>query len=158
MKATEIVIELKKPPEKLFPQQHPHGNRMRFQIDPEVLIAIEVQARRADTEEFEVEDIELMAMRETAHQVPPYQRLLTAALEGDHNLFASEQTIEEAWRIVDPILDLDTRSDRVRAGQLGTGRGRPAAAQPPLVHAPRRRRGRVPSGRPPEHVHQETQP
>lgn len=105
VKATEIVIELKRPPEKLFPRQHAHGNRLRFQIDPEVLIAIEVQARRGDTEEFEVEDIELLAMRHAAHQIPPYQRLLTGALEAEHNLFASEQTIEEAWRIVDPILD-----------------------------------------------------
>jgi glucose-6-phosphate 1-dehydrogenase len=104
VKATEIVIELTKPPEKLFPHQHPHGNRLRFQIDPQVLISLEVQARRADTEEFEVEDLELLAMRQTPVTVPPYQRLLTAALEGDHNLFASEQTIEEAWRIVDPIL------------------------------------------------------
>jgi glucose-6-phosphate 1-dehydrogenase len=107
VKATEIILELKKPPEKLFPKQHPHGNRLRFQIDPEVLIAIEVQARRGDVEEFEVEDIELLAMRRTAHQIPPYQRLLTGALQGEHDLFASEQTIEEAWRIVDPVLDRD---------------------------------------------------
>ncbi len=119
VKATEIVIELKKPPEKLFPQQHPHGNRMRFQIEPDVLIALEVQARRGDTEEAEVEDIEMLAMRESAHQVPPYQRLLTAALEGDHNLFASEQTIEEAWRIVDPILGLDDTPLEYEPGSWG---------------------------------------
>jgi glucose-6-phosphate 1-dehydrogenase len=107
VKATEVIVELKAPPEKLFPAQHPHGNRIRFQIDPDVLIAMEVQARRTDTEDFEVEDVELLAMRETAHQVPPYQRLLSAALAGEHNLFASEQTIEEAWRIVDPILEPD---------------------------------------------------
>ena len=104
VKATEIVVELKRPPERLFAMQHPHGNRVRFQIDPDVAIGIEVQARRPDTEEFEVEDVELVAMREAAHQVPPYQRLLTAALEGEHGLFASWATIEEAWRIVDPIL------------------------------------------------------
>jgi glucose-6-phosphate 1-dehydrogenase len=119
VKATEVVIELKKPPEKLFPQQHPHGNRMRFQIDPDVLMSIEVQARRADTEDFQVEDIELLAMRHAAHQVPPYQRLLTAALEGDHNLFASEQTIEEAWRIVDPILGLDSDPLEYEPGSWG---------------------------------------
>jgi glucose-6-phosphate 1-dehydrogenase len=104
VKATEIVVELKRPPERLFPRQHPHGNRMRFQIDPDVAIAIEVQTRRTDSEEFEVEDVELLAMRESAAQVPPYQRLLTAALEGEHDLFASQATIEEAWRIVDPVL------------------------------------------------------
>ena len=104
VKATEIVVELKRPPERLFPKQHAHGNRVRFQIDPDVSIGIEVQTRRAGSESFEVEDVELLASRETAHEVPPYQRLLTAALEGEHDLFASQETIEEAWRIVDPIL------------------------------------------------------
>ena len=67
VKATEIVVELKRPPERLFPKQHSHGNRLRFQIDPDVAIGIEVQTRRADTEDFEVEDVELLAMREAAH-------------------------------------------------------------------------------------------
>ena len=131
VKATEVVIELKKPPEKLFPQQHPHGNRMRFQIDPDILMSLEVQARRPDTEDFQVEDIEMLAMRQQARQVPPYQRLLTAALEGDHNLFASEQTIEEAWRIVDPILGLDTQPLEYEPGTWG-----PAEAEqlPPNHH------------------------
>ncbi len=104
MKATEICVELKKPPEKLFPKQHAHGNRIRFQINPEVALGIEVQTRRVGVEEFDVEDIELMAMREMVHEIPPYQRLLSAALRGEHDLFASQETIEEAWRIVDPIL------------------------------------------------------
>ena len=104
MRATEIVVELKKPPEKLFPKQHPHGNRVRIQINPEVALGIEVQTRKPGVEEFDVEDVELMAMRESAHEIPPYQRLLSAALRGEHDLFASQATIEEAWRIVDPIL------------------------------------------------------
>jgi glucose-6-phosphate 1-dehydrogenase len=119
VKATEIVVELRRPPERLFPKQHPHGNRLRFQIDPDVAIGIEVQTRRADSEDFDVEDIELLAMREAAHQVPPYQRLLTAALEGEHDLFASQATIEEAWRIVDPILGDVTPAHLYERGSWG---------------------------------------
>jgi glucose-6-phosphate 1-dehydrogenase len=104
VKATEIVVELKRPPEKLFPMQHPHGNRLRFQIEPEVVIGLEVQARKPGVEQLAVEDIELTAMRQAAHNIPPYQRLLSAALRGEHDLFASQETVEEAWRIVDPIL------------------------------------------------------
>ena len=126
VKATEIVVELKRPPERLFPMQHAHGNRVRFQIDPDVAIGIEVQARRPDTEDFEVEDVELVAMRETAHQVPPYQRLLTAALEGEHGLFASWATIEEAWRIVDPVLGDVTPVHPYEPGSWGPGAGRRA--------------------------------
>ena len=119
VKATEIVVELKKPPEKLFPMQHPHGNRMRFQIDPEIRIALEVQARKPDSEGFEVEDIELQAMRQAAHSIPPYQRLLTAALRGEKDLFASQETIEEAWRIVDPILGDATAVHPYERGSWG---------------------------------------
>ncbi len=119
VKATEIVIELKKPPEKLFPVQHAHGNRLRFQIDPEIRMSLEVQARRPDTEQFEVEDVELTAMRAAAHTIPPYQRLLTAALRGEKDLFASQATIEEAWRIVDPILDDATPVHPYERGSWG---------------------------------------
>ncbi len=117
--ATEIVVELKKPPERMFPKQHPHGNRMRFQINPQVIIAIEVQARRPGVEEFAVEDIELMAMRHAAHTIPPYQRLLAAALRGEHDLFADQDTIEEAWRIVDPILGDATPVHAYERGSWG---------------------------------------
>lgn len=104
VKATEIIVELTRPPEKLFPTQHPHGNRLRFQIEPEVVIGLEVQSRKPGVEQFAVEDIELTAMRQAARNSPPHQRLLSAALRGEHDLFASQETIEEAWRIVDPIL------------------------------------------------------
>ncbi|MSW84451.1 MAG: glucose-6-phosphate dehydrogenase [Actinobacteria bacterium] len=117
--ATEIVVELKCPPERLFPGQHLHGNRMRFQIEPEVLIGLEVQARRPNSDDLEVEDIELLAVRREPEAIAPYQRLLTAALEGDHNLFASEPTIEEAWRIVDPILDDGTTPIVYEPGSWG---------------------------------------
>ena len=119
VKATEIVVELKRPPEKLFPRQHPHGNRLRFQIDPEVVIGLEMQARKPGVEEFAVEDVELTALRQAAHRIPPYQRLLRAALRGEHDLFASQDTIEEAWRIVDPILGDATPVHEYERGSWG---------------------------------------
>jgi glucose-6-phosphate 1-dehydrogenase len=119
VKATEIIVELKRPPEKLFPTQHAHGNRMRFQIEPEVLIGLEVQSRKPGVEQFEVEDIELTAVRQAARDIPPYQRLLSAALRGEHDLFASQETIDEAWRIVDPILGDATPVHQYERGSWG---------------------------------------
>jgi glucose-6-phosphate 1-dehydrogenase len=37
--------------------------------------------------------------------MPPYERLLGDALDGDHSLFARQDGVEAAWRVVDPILD-----------------------------------------------------
>jgi len=34
----------------------------------------------------------------------PYDRLIGAALTGDRWLFASQETVEAAWRVVDPVL------------------------------------------------------
>jgi glucose-6-phosphate 1-dehydrogenase len=117
--ATEFNIQLKRPPEKLFPVELPYGNRMRFQINPEVVIALELQSRAPSLNEFAVTDIELNAVRTPVHQIPPYERLLSAALQGEHDLFASQATIEESWRIVDPILDDATPVYPYRRGTWG---------------------------------------
>ena len=117
--ATEIVIELKRPPEKMFAKQHPIGNRMRFQLNPQVVVSIEMQSRKPTVDSFEVEDIELSAIRQDIHTIPPYERLLSAALQGDHDLFATLGTIEEAWRIVDPILDDATPVHSYKPGTWG---------------------------------------
>ena len=89
------------------------------------MIGLEVQSRKPGVEKFAVEDIELTAMRQAARNIPPYQRLLSAALRGEHDLFASQETIEEAWRIVDPILGNATPIHEYDHGSWGHGRGRP---------------------------------
>ena len=37
-----------------------------------------------------------------------YERVLTDAMEGDRTLFARQDYVEEAWRIVDPVLKAAT--------------------------------------------------
>ena len=43
-----------------------------------------------------------------AGEMEAYERLLTEAVEGDATMFAREDYVEEAWRIVDPVLKADT--------------------------------------------------
>jgi len=50
------------------------------------------------------ERIELIAYHHPRDEMSPYERLLGDALAGDMTLFAREDSVEEAWRIVDPIL------------------------------------------------------
>ena len=52
-----------------------------------------------------------------------YERVLGDAMEGDATLFAREDYVEEAWRIVDPVLKAATPGSRVRARHLGAERG-----------------------------------
>ena len=50
------------------------------------------------------EDIELVARRQNGNEMTPYERLLGDAIRGDASLFAREDSVEAAWRVVNPIL------------------------------------------------------
>ena len=58
----------------------------------------------------------------------PYDRLIGAALDGDRWLFARQETVEAAWRVVDPVLGDATRSRRTPAA--AGGRRRPTRCCP----------------------------
>jgi glucose-6-phosphate 1-dehydrogenase len=52
------------------------------------------------------EPVELFALHHDGTEEPPYQRLIGDAIRGDQSLFAREDWVEAAWRIVDAVLDL----------------------------------------------------
>jgi glucose-6-phosphate 1-dehydrogenase len=99
---TEVVARLKRPP-AIF-HNEPASNYFRFQISPENEIAIGVNIM--DPEESGKGDTtELLASRHPgANEKDAYERVLTDAMAGDRSLFAREDYVEEAWRIVDPLL------------------------------------------------------
>ena len=55
-----------------------------------------------------------------------YERVLGDAMAGDRTLFAREDYVEEAWRIVDPVLTRRHAGLRLRARHVGTAGSRPA--------------------------------
>ncbi len=50
------------------------------------------------------EEVELVAVHQSADEMAPYERLLRDAMRGDGTLFVREDSVEEQWRIVDPVL------------------------------------------------------
>ena len=50
------------------------------------------------------EPVELVARRSLASDDLPYERLLGDAIQGDASLFTRDDSVEAAWRVVDPIL------------------------------------------------------
>jgi glucose-6-phosphate 1-dehydrogenase len=50
------------------------------------------------------ERVELVAHHQPPDEMEPYERLLGDAANGDATLFAREDSVEAAWRVVDPIL------------------------------------------------------
>ncbi|MGH2459830.1 MAG: glucose-6-phosphate dehydrogenase [Chloroflexota bacterium] len=106
--ATEVLVELKRPPRALFGEIEPgQSNYFRFQLSPNVLISIGARAK-VPGEEMAGEEVELVARHHSGDEMPPYERLLGDAMRGDATLFPREDGVEAAWRVVDPILDAAT--------------------------------------------------
>ena len=104
---TEVVARLRRPP-TVFPTCCPAANYFRFRISPEVTSAFGMTVM--DPEERMIgEPVELLASHHpSAEEMDAYERVLGDSMEGDATLFAREDYVEEAWRIVDPVLKAGT--------------------------------------------------
>jgi glucose-6-phosphate 1-dehydrogenase len=104
---TEVIVRLRQPP-VVFSTCCSAPNYLRFRISPEVTIAL--GATVMDPEERMIgRPVELLASRQPgAGEMDAYERVLGDAMEGDATLFAREDYVEEAWRIVDPVLNSGT--------------------------------------------------
>lgn len=108
---TEVITRFHYPPVTSFtPHQLPQ-DYLRFRVNPDMTIAMGVSV--ASTQQGAPRELaELVASRQpTPAQMEPYELVLTDALAGDPSLFARQDYVEEAWRIVDPILDADPSLD-----------------------------------------------
>jgi len=104
---TEIVARFKKPP-AVIPECALGKDYLRFRISPDVAIAMGITVM-APGDEMVGTTSEMIAVHQpTATEVGDYERVLGAAMEGDRSLFAREDYVEEAWRIVDPVLKSGT--------------------------------------------------
>jgi glucose-6-phosphate 1-dehydrogenase len=103
--ATEVLVELKTPPQRLFADSAPTtglGNYLRFRLSPNSAIALAARVKLAG-KEFVGEQRELYLFEEQDGEESPYERLLGDAMIGDGALFTREDAVE-AWAVVDPVL------------------------------------------------------
>ena len=104
---TEIVLRLRKPP-RVFPCGDVASNYLRFRIGPVPTVALGTNVMVPDRE-FVGESREILASEHPrAGEMDAYERVLTDAMAGDATLFAREDYVEEAWRIVDDVMKADT--------------------------------------------------
>lgn len=101
---TEIICRLRKPP-TIIPEDILTTNYLRFRINPDVAIAMGVTVL-APGEKLAGHSEEMVGSRQPdAEEMDAYERLLGDAMAGEPTLFAREDYVEEAWRIVDPLLN-----------------------------------------------------
>jgi glucose-6-phosphate 1-dehydrogenase len=101
--ATEVVCRLRKPPTEI-PAEVLHSNYLRFRISPDVSIAMGMTVM-GPGEKLVGQPAEMIATKPPdAEEMDAYERVLGDAMAGDATLFAREDYVEQAWRIVDPVL------------------------------------------------------
>jgi glucose-6-phosphate 1-dehydrogenase len=99
----EVVVRLRRPP-TMFQSFDLEPNYCRLRISPDVTIAIGANVI-ASAEETRSQTAEMVGTRlPHAEDMDAYERVLGDAMQGDATLFAREDYVEEAWRIVDPVL------------------------------------------------------
>jgi glucose-6-phosphate 1-dehydrogenase len=117
--ATEVLVELKPPPQKLFADATPEDGRanyLRFRLSPCSAVALAARVKLAG-KEFVGDQRELYLLEEQPGAEAPYERLLSDAMAGDGALFTREDAVEAAWAAVDPVLK---KHHRVRPYRRGT--------------------------------------
>ncbi|MEM8925686.1 MAG: glucose-6-phosphate dehydrogenase [Actinomycetota bacterium] len=121
---TEAVVAFKEPPRMLFSEEdhHPEPSRLRFRMKPDDLITLSMQAKSPGHELIsQAVDMNVHIPRPEAEKHLPdaYERLIADALLGDQRLFTRQDSVEEAWRIVDPVVSSTTPTKLYRAGTWG---------------------------------------
>ena len=102
--ATEISITFKAPPHDVFGIEPAlPEDTLRFRIWPETAVGLTVHGKKPGAG-WEPLAEELSFAQSPGSDIRPYDRLIGAALDGDRWLFARQDTVEAAWRIVDPVL------------------------------------------------------
>src|SRR6266403_262844 len=116
----EVVVRLRQPP-TMYEQFNLTPNYFRFRISPEVTLAfgMNVIAPGEDTVNQSVEMI--VSRQPRADEMDAYERVLGDAMAGDPTLFAREDYVEEAWRIVDPVLKANTPVIEYEPNSWGPG-------------------------------------
>jgi glucose-6-phosphate 1-dehydrogenase len=119
--ATEVLVTLKPPPQRLFADSAPttgRTNYLRFRLSPNSAVALAARVKRAG-KEYVGDQRELYLVEQQPGEEEPYERLLGDAMAGDGALFTREDAVEAAWAVVDRVLKTHHRARPYRRGSWG---------------------------------------
>ena len=129
----EAVVEFRSPPRMMFTDAavpQPHANTIRFRLGVNDGVSIGVQAKRPGRE-LATRDVTMRVDFAAAlgNRQDAYERLLDDALDGEARRFARTDTVQEAWRVIQPALEVKTPIHTYERGSWG-----PEAAEDLLGH------------------------
>jgi glucose-6-phosphate 1-dehydrogenase len=115
---TEVLVRLRQAP-PLYSRTAPPPNHLRFTLSPAATIAIGAAVKRPGVE-LAIDEVELVASHDEApEEQTPYEQLLSDAMRGESFRFARQDYVEEAWRILDPIVRSDLPVHEYEPGTWG---------------------------------------
>ena len=124
--ATEAVVRFHAPPRLLFTQAgvEPEPDEIVFRLSGDEGVTIHLSAK-APGDELKTRGVDLDVSFDKAlgNRRDAYERLLEDVIEGDARRFARADAVEEAWRVIQPVLDHPTPLRHYANGAWG-----PAAA------------------------------
>jgi len=116
---TEIVAKFRKPP-TVIPDSQLVENHLRLRLSPEITIAMGMMNLSPTAEGLVLQTAEMVASHSPrADEMDAYERVLGAAMDGDSTLFAREDYVEEAWRIMEPVFKGNTPVYQYAPGTWG---------------------------------------
>jgi len=119
VEATEVVVELRPAPARVFGDAPPcQPNYVRFRVGPDVAIAMGAHVKLAG-ERMVGREVELFVDQKAPEEMEPYERLIGDAISGDATLFAREDEVEDAWAVVNPVLNDATPVYQYEPGSWG---------------------------------------
>jgi len=118
--ATEVIVEYKVPPQVVFQEAAPSmGNYVRFRLGPDVVIALGASTKRSgDGMTGKMTELSVVRQRDD-DDMDAYERLLGDAMSGDATLFARQDAVEAAWRVVEPLLNSPITPESYAPGSWG---------------------------------------
>ena len=119
--AAEVIVQLKRPPQRLFDDSWgaPAGtNYLRFRLSPNSAVALAARVKRAG-QDFIGDQRELLLVNHASGADLPYARLLGDAMAGNGALFNRQDAVEAAWKVVAPVLGAHASALPYRGGSWG---------------------------------------
>jgi glucose-6-phosphate 1-dehydrogenase len=118
-RVTEVRLFTHRVPSLAFlpDRRRAEPNQIVLRIDPDPGLRLQLTA--IDGDGWRDLHLDSLFSKDLGEPLTPYERLLHAALTGDHQLFAREDGIEETWRIVQPLLDHPGKIHRYETGSWG---------------------------------------
>jgi glucose-6-phosphate 1-dehydrogenase len=137
---TEVRLVFKHPPRLGFRldsgHRRPEPDQLVIKLDPSTGVQLLVEAQRDVTRAPEQIELAMEFGEEGGEGPTPYEVLLLAALHGDSTRFTRQDGVEEAWRVMQPLLDAPPPPHRYAQGSWGPAAGDALVAGHGRWHGP----------------------